>query len=52
MVDANIGYDLFKNTSLSLNVDNVFNRASTVNVRTTVLPLRGRTARIAIEHKF
>ncbi|MYN01491.1 TonB-dependent receptor [Pseudoduganella sp. DS3] len=52
VVDANIGYDLFKNTSLSLNVDNVFNRASTVNVRTTVLPLRGRTARIAIEHKF
>jgi iron complex outermembrane receptor protein len=52
IVDANFAYTAWKDTTFYANVDNVFNRASTINVRTTGLPLRGRVLRVSIEHKF
>jgi len=50
--DANFGYTGIKDLGIYVNVDNVFNRQSVVNVRTTGLPLRGRVLRLSAEYKF
>lgn len=51
LVDAYFGYELFKSTNINVNVDNLLERKSLVNVRGG-LPTRGRVLRIAMEHKF
>lgn len=51
LVDAYFGYDVLKNTSVSVNIDNLLDRANNVNVRGGI-PLRGRVMRVAVEHKF
>ncbi|CDG83040.1 TonB-dependent receptor domain-containing protein [Janthinobacterium agaricidamnosum] len=54
VVDANLSYAGFKNSTILFYINNVFNRAAVVDLRasTSIPPVRGRTARVAYEYKF
>ena len=52
LVDVNGSYELWKNTTFNANIDNLFNRQPVVDMRAGNPPLRGRTLRLSIEHKF
>jgi iron complex outermembrane receptor protein len=51
LVNANFAYEAFKNTTIYLNLDNVFNRKPLVDIRGAE-PLRGRVLRAQVEYKF
>lgn len=52
IVDVNGSYVLWKNTTFYANIDNFFNREPQVDMRAGNPPMRGRTLRLSIEHKF
>ncbi|MFZ6654594.1 TonB-dependent receptor plug domain-containing protein [Undibacterium sp. TJN19] len=52
-VDLSMSYKGWKNTLLSMNLFNAFGRDSLVQMRPgSALPLRGRTLKVSLEHKF
>ncbi|MTW13498.1 TonB-dependent receptor [Pseudoduganella eburnea] len=52
LVNVNGSYTLWTNTTFYANVDNLFNRQPVVDMRAGNPPLRGRTLRVSLEHKF
>jgi iron complex outermembrane receptor protein len=52
VTDMNLSYTGFKNTTLYLNLYNVFDRAPVADVRTSYEPSRGRSIRAAVQYKF
>jgi len=52
LVNVNAAYTLLKNTTLYVNVDNLFNRQPVADIRASDPPLRGRTLRAQLEYKF
>ncbi|WP_338847423.1 TonB-dependent receptor [Massilia sp. W12] len=53
VVDASVVYKGIKNTTLTVYLGNVFNRAAVIDVRTSSsAPARGRVLKLAAEYKF
>lgn len=52
LVDMNMSYTFMKDTTAYVNVFNVFDRAPVVDVRAGNPPLRTRSLRVQLEHKF
>jgi len=52
-VDFSLNYKGWKNTLLTMNLFNVFNRDTVMQMRPgSSLPLRGRVLKLSVEHKF
>lgn len=52
VTDMNVTYTGFKNTTLYLNLYNVFDRAPVADVRNDYVPSRGRSVRAALQYQF
>ena len=52
VTDMHMSYTGIKNTTIALNLYNVFNRAPVADVRATDPPVRGRSARVSLQYIF
>jgi iron complex outermembrane receptor protein len=52
VTDLHMSYTGIKNTTIALNLYNVFDRAAPADVRLSNPPLRGRSARVSLQYVF